>query len=133
MSEIIPPWLEGLVSTLQGSCQLEESRIFCRGRLALILLDTVFETGSYVFLDKISGWKQKELGELADQRKRIALFEAVKTEAERLGRKIPDEIWQTIRECHNARNELAHRSPNTDISTRSIAHYHKTAIAFMNR
>lgn len=93
-----------------GVLRLQESDIPYRGRLALILLDTVFETACFVYLRKELGWKLAQLEELADQRSRKKLFEVV-----RGTKNIDQEAWDRIAECHHERNERAHFDPNRDI------------------
>lgn len=117
----------GLASTLMGVLRVQDSSIPYRGRLALILLDTVFETACFVFLRQVLKWKLGQLGTLADLQSRLQLFKAVKAAAN-----VAADVWERIDECHRERNERAHFDPNKDIDERFVRDYFDAALRFIN-
>jgi hypothetical protein len=110
-----------------GVLRVQESSIPYRNRLALILLDTVFETACFVYLRHVQGWKSARLGQLADSRSRGQLFGEVKGLVS-----IDSATWTRIDECRKERNERAHFDPNKDIAERFITDYFQTALKFVN-
>src|ERR1051326_4039812 len=127
MASNIKPWLMGVASTLMAVLRLRDSNIPYNGRLALILIDTVFETACFVYLRNELGWKRQPLGALADARSRTQLFNTVKSE-----KTIDPDIWDVIDECHVERNERAHFDPNKDIAEAFVRNYFDTALRFVN-
>jgi tetratricopeptide (TPR) repeat protein len=123
----LKPWLVGLVGTLGGVVALQESAIPYRNRLALILIDTIFETASFVYLERRVGLKREVLGKLADTRHRSRLFDTVKQSAT-----VADAVWELIDECRQERNVRAHEDPNKDIPSNYISDYLGAAITFVN-
>lgn len=132
-SELVPLWIAGLVATLEGARRLASSDIDYRGRLALIVLDTVFETGGLVFLEHVASWGAGELGQLIETRSRLELFNELKQAARDEDRPLKPAIWHAIDECHRERNRLAHVSINEDVPPSYLRRYFKTAIQFLNR
>lgn len=128
----IPPWLSGLVSTLQAVGQVQATNIFCRRRLALILLDTVFETACHVYIRHVARWKPKQVAEVSGLGMRHQLFSAVGEHARSSGRTVDDVTWSLIDECHDLRNGLAHERPNEDVAAVHIKDYYEAALKFLN-
>jgi tetratricopeptide (TPR) repeat protein len=123
----VKPWLVGIVGTLSGVLKINETDIPCRGRLALILLDTVFETASFVYLEKEMRWKKADLGALADRRVRSDLLSAVRRTTT-----LGSDVWTLLEECHTERNVRAHQDPNKDIPGSYVREYFSAALAFVN-
>ncbi len=127
-----PPWLSGLVSTLQGARQLQATTIYCGGRLCVILVDTVFETACHVYLRHVARWHPTKRAEVSGSNKRKQLLAAVKEHSTSMDRTVPDHVWQLVDECHDVRNRLAHESPNEDVPTEHVNEYLDAALKFLN-
>ena len=126
-----------LASTLMAVLRLQDSSIPYRGRLALILVDTVFETACFVYFRNELGWKLKELGQLADTKSQVKLlpYDRRGKSTVRQTRQIDrrrSQIWNLIDECHRERNERAHFDPNKDIAQAFVRNYFDTALSFIN-
>lgn len=114
----LSPWISGILDTLVGARLILRSNIPHRNRLAVILLDSAFETACRAYL------KYKEKIKLDDAHKhRDNLMKA--TKAKLTG--VEDGVWSSLDFFYNEiRCDFYHVSSGKTITDESIAEYKET-------
>lgn len=114
----LPPWLSGIIDTLVGAGLLLRSDIPHRNRLAVILLDSAFETACRAFL------KYKENIKLDNAHKhRDNLMKAVKSKL----KGIDESVWSSLDFYYNEiRCDFYHESSGKTITDESVEEYQET-------
>ena len=114
----VSPWIAGIVDTLVGARVLLGTTIPHRNRLAVILLDTAFETACRAFL------KQKKRIKLTDaHRTRETLVKATRGNL----KDIDDAVWESVAYYYEEiRNDLYHESAGKTITDTALLDYQDT-------
>ncbi len=114
----LSPWITGVVDTLVGARVIVGTRIPHRNRLAVILMDTAFETACRAFL------KHKKKIPLSEvHRHRDNLVKAVRGNL----KDIDDAVWDSIDYYYQEiRNDLYHQSAGKTITDSSLLDYQDT-------
>jgi hypothetical protein len=112
------PWLAGLVDTLVGSQLLSSSSIPHRNRLAVLLIDSAFETACRAYLRYVAKIPLEE-----SHKHRENLVKA--TKAKLLG--IDDIVWETIDfNYQEIRNDLYHQASAKTVTDESLLAYRES-------
>jgi hypothetical protein len=114
----ISPWLRGIVDTLTGAEIMRKSAIPNRNRLAVILIDSAFETACWAFL------RHKAKIQLQDShRQRENLVKTVKAKLHH----IDDEVWDNINFYYqDIRCDFYHQSAGKTIPDVTLLDYKDT-------
>lgn len=114
----VAPWIPGIVDTLVGARVLLGTTIPHRNRLAVILMDTAFETACRAFL------KHKKRIKLTDaHRSRETLVKATRGNL----KGIDDGVWESIAYYYEEiRNDLYHESAGRTITDTALLDYQDT-------
>jgi len=114
----LSPWIVGLVDTLVGARVILATTIPHRNRLAVILMDTAFETACRAFL------KHKKKIKLNDaHRNRDTLVKATRGNL----KQIDDGVWESINYYYEEiRNDLYHESAGKTITDEALLDYQDT-------
>lgn len=114
----ISPWIAGIVDTLVGARVLLGTNIPHRNRLAVILMDTAFETACRAFL------KHKKRVKLTDAHKSRETL--IKTTRGNL-KDIDDAVWENVAYYYEEiRNDLYHESAGKTITDAALLDYQDT-------
>lgn len=120
----ISPWLSGIVDTLCGAELLRQSQIPHRNRLAVILIDSAFETACRAYLRHVA---KITLQEAHKHRENL-----VKTVQSKLTH-IDQEVWNNIDFYYSdIRCDFYHDSATKTITEVSLLDYRDTVIFVMN-
>lgn len=114
----ISPWIAGIVDTLVGARVLLGTSIPHKNRLAVILMDTAFETACRAFL------KHKKKIKLTDaHRSRETLVKATRGNL----KDIDGAVWDSVNYYYEEiRNDLYHESAGKTITDASLLDYQDT-------
>lgn len=114
----LSPWITGVVDTIVGARIILGTKIPHRNRLAVILMDTAFETACRAFL------KHKKKITLSEaHRYRDSLVKAVRGNL----KDIDDAVWDSIDYYYQEiRNDLYHQSAGKTITDSSLLDYQDT-------
>lgn len=113
----LAPWINGIVDTLVGAGLIRQSAIAHRNRLAVILIDSAFETACRAFLQHK---KNIRLGD--DQRKRHVLMKMMKE-------KLPDvdsDVWDKIDYYYEVRCDFYHESAGKTLIDVALLEYQES-------
>jgi DNA-directed RNA polymerase subunit F len=114
----VSPWVPGIIDTLVGARVLLGTTIPHRNRLAVILMDTAFETACRAFL------KHRKRFKLTDaHRSRETLVKATRGNL----KDIDDAVWESIAYYYEEiRNDLYHESAGRTITDTALLDYQDT-------
>jgi hypothetical protein len=112
------PWITGVVDTLVGARVICGTKIPHRNRLAVILMDTAFETACRAFLKH-----KKKITLNEGHRNRDNLVKTVRGNL----KDIDDAVWDSIDYYYQEiRNDLYHQSAGKTITDSSLLDYQDT-------
>jgi hypothetical protein len=118
VSKLERPFLSGLIDTLVGSRILSFSSIPHRNRLAVLLLDSAFETACRAYLRYVAGIKLEE-----SHKHRENLVKAARAKLSG----IDDIVWETINfNYEEIRNDLYHQTSAKTITDESLLAYRES-------
>lgn len=119
MSErTVSPWLRGIVDTLVGAEVLRTSVIPNRNRLAVILIDSAFETACWAFLRHKAKIRPQE-----NHKHRENLVSAVKAKLDH----IDQQVWDSINFYYqDIRCDLYHQSAGKTVTDDALLDYRDT-------
>ncbi|MCG3114104.1 MAG: hypothetical protein LLH30_00310 [Candidatus Manganitrophus sp. SA1] len=123
--EKIRPWLQGIVDTLVGANLIRQSKIPHRNRLAVILIDSAFETACRAFLQNKAKVALKE-----NHRHRENLINTVKSKLS----DVDDEVWDSINYYYtDIRCDFYHQSAGKTITDVALLDYQETVEFVINQ
>ncbi len=112
------PWLNGILDALVGVRLISESDIPHKNRLAVIILDSAFETACRAYLKYIAGIKLEEA-----HKRRENLVKIVKSKLT----SIEEEVWKSIGFYYEEiRNDLYHQTSAMTVTDESFDDYKET-------
>jgi hypothetical protein len=112
------PWLHGIVDTLVGARLLATSQIPHRNRLAVIMLDSAFETACRAYLKYVANIRLEEA-----HKRREALVKTVKAKLV----EVDSEVWDSIDFYYEEiRNDLYHQTSSQTITNEALLDYQET-------
>lgn len=121
----VSPWIRGIVDTLVGAAILRKSRIPHRNRLAVILIDSAFETACRAFLQNKARVQLQE-----GHRHRENLVSTVKAKLPQ----IDSEVWDNINYFYTEiRCDFYHQSAGKTITDVTFLDYQDTVYFVLNQ
>jgi hypothetical protein len=112
------PWLEGIIDTLVGARFLLQSAIPHRNRLAVILLDSAFETGCRTYLRNVAKVKLEEAHKHRDNLMKLV-------QAKLSG--IDTDVWNSLDYYYDEiRNDFYHVSASKTLTESAVLDYEET-------
>jgi|SRR5437867_151806 len=119
------PWLDGIIDTLVASRLLRESGIPHRNRLAVILLDSAFETMCRAYLRHEAGIPLDDA-----HRHRPNLMKMIKSKVPNID---PD-VWKSIDYFYTEiRNDFYHESASKTLTDAALLDYEETVYFVIDR
>lgn len=116
--DTIRPWLVGVVDTLIGAEYLRRSEIPHKNRLAVILIDSAFETACRAYLRNVAKVRLQD-----SHRGRANLVKAVKAKL----KEVDDAVWENIEFYYTEiRNDFYHESAGKTITDVAVRDYRDT-------
>lgn len=121
----IQPWVRGIIDTLVGAGVLLRCSIPHRNRLAVILIDSAFETASRAYLKHVLHVKLDD-----SHRHRDNLMRVVKTKLA----DIDQDVWNTIDYYYNEiRCDFYHQSAGKTLTDEDLLDYKDTIEFVVNK
>jgi hypothetical protein len=119
------PWIAGIVDTLVGADLIRQSKIPHRNRLAVILIDSAFETACRAFLQYVAKIKLQP-----EHRQRDALVKTVKSKLT----EVDTDVWDNIDfYYHEIRCDFYHQSAGKTIIDVSLLDYQEAVEFVINK
>ena len=109
------PWLEGVVDTLAGAAILRESGLPTKNRLAVILIDSAFETACRAYLRHVAKLKLDD-----SHKRRENLVATVRNKLSQIDKN----VWDSINYYYeDVRNDFYHQSAGKTLTDVAVLDY----------